>query len=734
MRDRILQSRRWILFPLIVLLILVCTSATIADWSQLTKLIPNDINPGDEFGWSVDVDGDTIIAGTYQDDAAIEDSGSAYVFVRNGDVWTQQAKLVPDDVDAYDRFGYSVSVDGDTAVIGTYQDDVAAINSGSAYVFARDGNTWTQRAKLVPDTPSAYKLFGRSVSVDGDTIVVGADGDPPGDINSGSAYVFVRDGDTWTQQAEIAAPDYSSGNGFGVSVSLDGDNVLIGDSRDSVGNDANGSAYVFTRSGTTWALQSQLLSSDPSEDAEFGIAVSLSGDTALIGAHKDDNGAVDTGSAYVFVRNGNTWTQQTKIIPSEFAEDNQFGSSVALYGDTAFIGVPGNNKSEMDAGNAYVFTRSGTTWTQQTKLTPPDMTESGFFGISAALDDGIGVIGAYHDDEAGFLSGSVYIFSDAPVTSTPPTITSPAPPDGTVQVAYNHTLTATGDATISYAVTSGALPDGLTLNGDTISGVPTVAGRFEGVVTAANNAGTDTQAFSIAISPDEAPTRVYPSDGATLTAANAADWSRFRFQHIDGIEWYGVWIGSADYTEHALYQWFPATAESTGLTTETPICNVVENICTLPQDLWLENGDYVWWISYWSPSSSDSGSYWNDTSFSVGFASPTAGLSDVVPSGTVNTIPTEVTWGRDHNTLWMQIWLGQVNGPNGSPYEAFYGWVDLTERCNASTCTLDLSSTTLPDGDYQMWVRVWGPGGYLEWTDVSGTSPAAAFTINTGAN
>jgi len=196
----------------------------------------------DLFGWSVSVYGDTAVIGAKGDDLY---KGSAYVFTRSGSTWTQQAKLNASDGEDHDFFGYSVSVYGDTAVIGANGND---LGKGSAYVFTRNGSTWTQQAKLNASGGEANDLFGSSVSVYGDTAVIGADYD---DGFNGSAYVFTRSGSTWTQQAKLNASDGAANDYFGFSVSVYGDTAVIG--ANEHGN--NGSAYVFTRSGSTWTQQ-----------------------------------------------------------------------------------------------------------------------------------------------------------------------------------------------------------------------------------------------------------------------------------------------------------------------------------------------------------------------------------------------------------------------------------------------------------------------------------------------
>ena len=158
------------------------------NWTQQTKLIPSDGASGDNFGYSVSIAGDYAIIGAFDDDNGTN-SGSAYIFSRSGNNWTQQAKLKPSDGADYDLFGYSVSIAGDYAIIGAHYDDDNGSASGSAYIFSRSGNNWTQQAKLKPNDGSSYDRFGRSVSIAGDYAIIGAFDDDDNGGNSGSAYV-----------------------------------------------------------------------------------------------------------------------------------------------------------------------------------------------------------------------------------------------------------------------------------------------------------------------------------------------------------------------------------------------------------------------------------------------------------------------------------------------------------------------------------------------------------------
>jgi uncharacterized protein (TIGR03382 family) len=254
----------------------------------------------DQFGVSVSVSGDTVIVGASCDDDNGDWSGSAYVFVRSGSLWNEQAKLTASDGAFSDYFGVSVSVSGDTAIVGAIFDDDNGINSGSAYVYVRSGSSWNEQAKLLPGDDASGDQFGCSVSVSSDTAVVGASLDEDNGYNSGSAHVFVRSGSTWTEQAKLLPADGAAGDYFGKSVSVSGDTAVVGAHHgDGIVADS-GSAYVFVRSSSSWSEQADLTASDGVADDYFGHSVSVSGDTAVVGAiHDDDNGG-QSGSAYVF--------------------------------------------------------------------------------------------------------------------------------------------------------------------------------------------------------------------------------------------------------------------------------------------------------------------------------------------------------------------------------------------------------------------------------------------------
>jgi hypothetical protein len=338
----------------------------------------------DDFGYSVSIDGDTAIVGKPGDNS---DTGSAIVYVRSGGSWTQQQELTASDGASGDQFGISVSIDGDTAIVGALGDDNF---TGSAYAFTRSGSTWTQKDKLTASDAAEGDRFGSSVSVSGDTALVGA---PQNDSNTGSAYVFVRAGELWPQQGvPLIASDGVSGDFFGTSVSVSGDTALIGaDYGDGVVADS-GSAYVFVRSGNTWTQQQELTASDGAANDRFGYSVSIDGDAALVGAYNDDG----AGSTYAFVRSGSTWTQQDKLTASDGASGDLFGESVSIDGDTALVGAGGDDSF---TGSAYVFVKARTSsdWAESIKITSSDAATNEEFGNSVSISGSTALVGSWRD-------------------------------------------------------------------------------------------------------------------------------------------------------------------------------------------------------------------------------------------------------------------------------------------------------------------------------------------------
>ncbi|RME44209.1 MAG: hypothetical protein D6791_13715 [Chloroflexi bacterium] len=386
-------------------------STVLATVSGATKLTASDGATRDNFGISVAVSGDYAIVGAHRDDDNGTDSGSAYIFMRGGNNWVEQGKLIPGDGAADDRFGYSVAISGDYAIVGAYRDDDKGFDSGSAYIFVRTLSGWTEQAKLTAGDGAAGDNFGISVAIDGDHAIVGAYADDDNGLDSGSAYVFVRSGSTWSQQAKLTAGlDGATQDYFGRSVAISGDYAIVGAYRDDDQGTDSGSAYVFMRDATGWTQQAKLTAGDGADGDQFGWSVAIDGSYALVGAWLATANDFQSGSAYVFVRSGSNWVEQAKLIADDGQAQDFFGNSVSLSGAHALIGAYGDDDTAIDSGSAYVFVRNGSTWTQRAKLTARDGTWFDNFGVSVSVNGKYTLIGADEDDDKGASSGSAYVF------------------------------------------------------------------------------------------------------------------------------------------------------------------------------------------------------------------------------------------------------------------------------------------------------------------------------------
>ncbi|TMC93736.1 MAG: hypothetical protein E6J12_00570 [Chloroflexi bacterium] len=357
--------------------------------SQQARLTASDGVSGDVFGYSVAISGSAAVVGAF---AKSGNTGEAYVFVRSGTTWSQQARLIASDGASNDNFGYSVAISGSTAVVGAYQHAA----KGAVYVFVRSGTIWTQQAELTAADGVSGDHFGYSVAVSGSTALVGA---PAKSLSRGVAYVFLSSGTTWSQQAKLTAADRAQGDSFGNSMAISGSTAVVGASG---ANGLAGAAYVFVGSGTTWSQQAKLTASDSVPGDYFGYSVAIYGSSAVIGAYNKNS---ITGAAYAFVRSGATWSEQAKLTASDGASGDSFGWSVAIYGSRAVVGSLNSNFS---TGAAYVFVHSGTTWTQQAKLTTLDGEYNDSFGASVALSGSTSVLGAPGTNSNG---GAAYVFT-----------------------------------------------------------------------------------------------------------------------------------------------------------------------------------------------------------------------------------------------------------------------------------------------------------------------------------
>jgi hypothetical protein len=513
-------------------------------FTQEAFITASNAGAGDAFGRSIAISGDTIVVGAPNEDSAAtgvdgdmadnsaQDSGAAYVFVRNGSAWTQQAYLKASNSGAGDLFGYSVAISGDTIVVGAYKEASIATgingdqannevpDSGAAYVFVRSGSTWAQQAYLKRTVPGApifgmvSAQFGYSVAISGETIIVGAFTEISNSqgvnvvptavaAESGAAFVFVRNGATWTQEAYLKASN-ATASAHIASVAISGETVVLGsECEKSVSNGVNGdqttstfglcrgAAYVFVRNAGTWAQQAYLKASNTSVQSSglgFGSSVAIVGDTVVVGAPGEtsnstgvdgdqaNNSLSYAGAAYVFRRTGVNWQQQAYLKSSNTRASDFFGASVGIAGEFAVVGSPRDaGSSGATTGAAYVFQRTGEQWASLTSLRASQPGDTAL-GIAVSITPERIAAGGFAD------SGAAFVFSI--VTNTQPSVTPaivslPAGAQTTTSIAI---VTDNEDSPGALLVAiDGANPS----NGVTLSGVTNNGGNVSALISAA---------------------------------------------------------------------------------------------------------------------------------------------------------------------------------------------------------------------------------------------------------
>jgi len=370
-------------------------------YAETAKLTASDAATFDLFGESVAISGNTAIVGAVGNNDAGNFSGSAYLF--NASTGNQLFKLTASDADSFDFFGFSVAISGNIAIVGADSDSGSAPNSGSAYLF--DVTTGNQLFKLTATDAAAFDNFGLSVAISGNTAIVGARFDDDAGSDSGSAYLF--DITTGNQLFKLTASDAAAGDFFGESVAISGNIAIVGALANDDAGANSGSAYLFNV--TTGNQLFKLTASDAAADDRFGFSVAISGNIAIVGARLDDDGGTDSGSAYLFdITTGN---QLFKLTASDADGGDQFGRSVAISGNIAIVGALFDDDAGTDSGSAYLF--DVTTGNQLFKLTASDADANDFFGNSVAISGNTAIVGAsFDDDDAVNFSGSAFLFVD----------------------------------------------------------------------------------------------------------------------------------------------------------------------------------------------------------------------------------------------------------------------------------------------------------------------------------
>lgn len=371
-----------------------------AEWVEIAEVAAPDSLAGDMFGSSVAVSGSTGVVGAPLAEGFADSAGAVYVMSFRDSRWSISAKLRASDGNEGDGFGRSVALSGSTAVVGARGHDGAGRSSGSAYVFARTRAGWSEISRLTASDAAEGDGFGAYVAISGTTAVVGAPGDDP----AGAAYVFTKTASGWEESAKLTPSDATFSAQFG-TVSISGDTILVGAITDNIA----GSVYVFTRTPAGWAESAKITAPGPSESGAFGWAVSLSGNTAVIGEPFADD---YTGNAYVFRRTSSGWVESAKLIAPDGGDGSLFGVSVGISGPTVVVGAESDDTYDF-SGVAYVFERTRAGWAESIELVASDGVSEDIFGESVAVSGDRILVGAPYAEGAGTGGGAVYLFDRA---------------------------------------------------------------------------------------------------------------------------------------------------------------------------------------------------------------------------------------------------------------------------------------------------------------------------------
>jgi hypothetical protein len=344
------------------------------------------------FGRDVDLEMESAIVGAdFADVGANPDQGAAYVFVLEDGIWQEQVRLVAGDGASGDRFGRSVAISGDIAVVGADLADIdGEMFEGALYVFERTGDNWVEIQKLAASEGDAHDRLGASAALQGDVFVAGAPSEEGGLLDgcqgTGAVYVFERSGGAWSEVAKLFDPNGVCSDLFGEAVDLDGDTIVVGAPNAFVTGPSNrGAAYVYRRVGEQWLLEQRLLPWGP-EPEFFGASVALDGDTLLVGAEQEHvNGALRQGAAYVFRRTGTSWIGEQRLVASDGHEDSHFGIGAALLGHVALIGAELDLPGDRQRGVVYEYRYDGSAWNEIQRFAAPVGQGFDSFGRKLAL-------------------------------------------------------------------------------------------------------------------------------------------------------------------------------------------------------------------------------------------------------------------------------------------------------------------------------------------------------------
>jgi len=446
----------------------------VGGWRQQSYIKAANNDAGDKFGVSISISGDTLAVGTSAEDSnqttitngttassnnSNTDSGAVYVYKRSGTSWAQEAYIKAANSEAGDEFGYTVSLDNDTLAVGAYLEDsqVTTItngtsassdnnqnNSGAVYVYKRTGNNWAQESFIKAwNSDGSHDMFGYNVSLDNDTLAVGA----YWDNSTGSVYIYKRTGSNWALEDYLRPVNLPSYKRFGTAISLDGKTLAVGayeegstqttitngttaSSTTNSDSEQSGAVYVYKRAdNSTWVQEAYIKAVNNDREDHFGASVALDNDTLAVGVRYEDSNQTtitnddstastndsnsSSGAVFVYKRTGTNWAQEAYIKAANNDSEDLFGWSVALEGDTLVVGAyqedsdqstitngtsASSNDSNSESGAVYFYKRTGNNWAQMAYIKACDSGDGDRFGYSVSLDNGSLAVGAIEED------------------------------------------------------------------------------------------------------------------------------------------------------------------------------------------------------------------------------------------------------------------------------------------------------------------------------------------------
>jgi hypothetical protein len=405
---------------LLFLSILILTS--LSGQTDEQKLIPADLDPGDFFGRYLAIEGNDIMIGAHQDDQNGYASGSLYIFGREeqDDQFSEINKILPEDGNIEEFFGYSIDISGTWAMVGSHHDSDFGGSSGSAFLLKKNEGLWSIHQKILPDDPRAGDEFGKAVGLSGDQIAVGCFLDDDLATNAGSVYIFSLNEGNPVFIQEFSPIDAKAYDQFGNYLSIKNDRMIVGVPEKKDKGEKSGCAYVFKQGQDgIWEQESKLLPDDLSPGDEFGQSVFIGNSLLAVGAYKQDVNGENSGAVYIYNYNSSEWNLVQKIIPPDNQEGDHFGNAVYMDENLLAIGAYFDDDNGSKSGSVYLYKWLNGQFEFKSKLISSDGSFGDAFGSSVAIDSNFLLVGAYADSDKGFFSGSAYVYNISELLNIP---------------------------------------------------------------------------------------------------------------------------------------------------------------------------------------------------------------------------------------------------------------------------------------------------------------------------